>query len=436
VTNNYQNERAGTSAELRHAMPETVSVAMAEIAEDMGEGLLALAVGTGLQVMQAIMAEDVTAACGPKGKHDPARTAVRHGTEAGSVSLGGRRVPVTRPRMRSADGATEVPVPSYAWFSSTEILGRMAMGRMLSGLSTRRYGDGLEPVGQRVERAATSTSKSAISRRFVAATETALADLLAARLDGLDLVALMIDGVHFGDHLCVVALGIGIDGTKHPLALVEGCTENTTTVTELLVGLRERGLDTTRPILVGIDGAKALRAAVMRVFDHPMIARCQLHKIRNVGDKLPDQLASTVTTRMRRAYHAESALAAEAQLEVLAKELERTHPGAAASLREGMAETLTVLRLGVPPTLARTLRSTNSIESMISIARTHSRNVKHWQNGQMALRWCAAGMVEAGKQFRRVNGHLHLSALRAALEQHIAAQTVDAVPHHDNVIAA
>jgi putative transposase len=436
VTNNYQNERAHTSAELRHAVPETVSVSMAEIAEDMREGLLALAVGAGLQVMQTIMAEDVAAVCGPKGKHDSARTAVRHGTEAGSVTLGGRRVPVTRPRMRSADGAGELPVASYELFSSTEILGRMAMGRMLSGLSTRRYGDGLEPVGQRIERAATATSKSAISRRFVAATETALAELLAAPLNGLDLVALMIDGVHFGDHLCVVALGIGIDGTKHPLALVEGCTENTTTVTELLVGLRERGLDTGRAIFVGIDGAKALRAAVLRVFNHPVIGRCQPHKIRNVGDKLPDHLASTVTKRMRRAYHAESALAAEAQLEALAKELERTHPGAAASLREGMAETLTVLRLDVPPTLARTLRSTNSIESMISIARTHSRNVKNWQNGQMVLRWCAAGMVEAGKQFRRVNGHLHLPALRAALEQHVAAENVSATSQNESVIAA
>jgi len=301
-------------------------------------------------------------------------------------------------------------------FSQTEILGRMAMQQMLAGISTRRYPVGLEPVGQRAERAATSMSKSALSRRFVAATETALAELLAAPLGELDLVALLIDGVHFGEHVCVVALGIGIDGTKHPLALVEGSTENTTTVTELLVGLRERGLDTSRPIFVGIDGAKALRAAVTRVFDHPVIGRCQLHKVRNVADKLPDHLAATVTKRMRVAYHAESALVAEAQLEALATELDRTHPGAAASLREGLAETLTVLRLGVPPTLARTLRSTNSIESMISIARTHSRNVTNWQTGAMALRWCAAGMVEAGKQFRRVNGHLHLPALRDALD--------------------
>jgi transposase-like protein len=382
------------------------------------------------------MHADVAAVCGPKGKHDPDRSAVRHGTESGSVTLGGRRVPVARPRMRAVDGSGEMPVPSYELFSRTEVLGRMAMERMLAGLSTRRYPVGLEPVGQRVEQTARATSKSAVSRRFVAATETALAELLSAPLGELDLVALMIDGVHFGEHLCVVALGIGIDGTKHPLGLVEGSTENTTVVTDLLTGLRDRGLDTSRPIFVGIDGAKALRAAVVRVFDHPVIGRCQLHKIRNVADKLPDHLASTVTKRMRVAYHADTALAAEAQLEALAKELDRTHPGAAASLREGLAETLTVLRLGVPPTLARTLRSTNSIESMISICRTHAANVKNWQNGNMALRWCAAGMVEAGKQFRRVNGHLHLPALRAALDEHVAAQTVGAVRHDETVIAA
>jgi len=383
-----------------------------------------------------MMNADVEAVCGPKGRHDANRDAVRHGSGDGSVTLGGRRLPVARPRMRAADGSGELPVPSYELFSQTEVLGRMAMQRMLAGLSTRRYPVGLEPVGQRVEQSARATSKSAVSRRFVAATETALADLLAADLSGLDLVALMIDGVHFGDHLCVVALGIGIDGTKHPLGLAEGSTENTSVVTDLLTGLRDRGLDTTRPIFVGIDGGKALRAAVLRVFAHPVIGRCQLHKIRNVADKLPDHLASTVGKRMRAAYRAESAIVAQARLEALAHELERTHPGAAGSLREGMAETLTVLRLGVSPTLARTLRSTNCIESMISIARTHSSNVKNWQNGTMALRWCAAGMIEAGKQFRRVNGHLHLPALRTALDAHIAAQTAGTIRHDEPVIAA
>lgn len=436
VTKNYQMRTSMTSAELRLGLPESVSVAMSEIAEDMQEGLLALAVGAGLQVMHTLMEENVSAVCGPKGKHDSGRAAVRHGTEAGSVALGGRRVPIERPRMRAVDGTGELPVPAYELFSRSEVLGRMAMERMLAGLSTRRYPVGLEPVGQRVEKLTRSTSKSAVSRRFVAATETALGELLAAPLGELDLVALLIDGVHFGEHLCVVALGIGIDGVKHPLGLAEGSTENTSVVTDLLTGLRDRGLDTTRPIFVGIDGGKALRAAVVRVFDHPVIARCQLHKIRNVADKLPDHLASTVTKRMRQAYHAESAISAQAQLEALAKELERTHPGAAASLREGLAETLTVLRLDVAPTLARTLRSTNSIESMISIARNHSMNVKNWQNGNMALRWCAAGMIAASKQFRRVNGHLHLPALRVALDEYVATQTVGTVRHDDNVIAA
>jgi transposase-like protein len=433
VKKDYQKNAVSATTPM---LPEAVSIAMAELAGDVQEGLLAMAVGTGLQVMAALMNADVEASCGPKGKHDPGRSAVRHGTEAGSVTLGGRRVPVQRPRMRAADGRSELPVPAYELFSRTEVLGRMAMQRMLAGLSTRRYPAGLEPVGKRVEESAGSTSKSAVSRRFVATTETALGELLAAPLGELDLVALLIDGVHFGEHLCVVALGIGIDGVKHPLGLVEGSTENTSVVTDLLTGLRDRGLDTTRPIFVGIDGGKALRAAVVKVFDHPVIGRCQLHKLRNVADKLPEHLATTVTKRMRAAYHAESAILAEAQLEALAKELQRTHPGAAASLREGLTETLTVLRLGVPPTLARTLRSTNCIESMISIARNHSTNVKNWQNGNMALRWCAAGMIEARAQFRRVNGHLHLPALRIALNEHIAAQTVGTVGHDDNVIAA
>jgi putative transposase len=433
VRKNYQNREIDTN---QPAVSETVSVALNELAADMREGLLALAVGAGLQVMAAIMEQDVAAVCGPRGRHDPQRTATRHGHERGSVTLGGRRVAVTRPRMRATDGSGELPVPAYELFSGTEVLGRMAMERMLAGLSTRHYPAGLEPVGARAEQAAAATSRSAVSRRFVTATETALAQLLGADLRRLDLVAFMVDGVHFGEHTCVVALGIDIDGVKHPLALVEGSTENATLVTDLIVGLRERGLDVTRPILAVLDGSKALRRAVVDVFDHPVLARCQLHKIRNVRDRLPEKLRSVVTARMRRAYRAESALAAEAELTGLAAELDRTHPGAAASLREGLDETLTVLRLGVPPTLARTLRSTNAIESMISICRDRSANVKRWRDGQMALRWCAAGMVEAGKQFRRVNGHLHLRTLRAALERHVATENLAANRHNDTVTAA
>ena len=430
----YQTERAEARAAAEAVVPRDVTVALGEIAESAREGLLALAVGAGLQVLQAMMAESVTGLCSPVGRHDPDRVAYRHGSEAGSVTLGGRRVPVRRPRVRAADGSGELPVPAYELFAGTEVLGRMAMERMLAGLSARRYPVGLEPVGEAVEQAAAGTSRSAVSRRFVAATQTTLKALLAADLSTMDLAAVMVDGVHFGEHCCVVALGVGVDGTKHPLALVEGSTENATLVTDLLVGLRERGLDVTRPILVVIDGSKALRRAVLDVFDRPVIQRCQLHKIRNVRDRLPERLRQVVAARMRRAYHADSALAAEAELTALAAELDRTHPGAAASLREGLTETLTVLRLQVPPTLARTLRSTNVIESMISICREHAKNVKNWQDGTMALRWCAAGMAEAGKQFRRVNGHLHLRSLRDTLDR--VTQPVGADRHTETVNAA
>jgi len=438
VSNTYQKDRRRAQPDPlpgEVAVPEQVVVSMAEIAESAKEGLLALAVGTGLQVMTAMFAEDAARLCGPEGRHNPDRDGYRHGSEAGSVTLGGRRIPVTRPRVRAAAGAGELHLPSYDLFSSTEILGRLALEKMLAGLSSRRYTAGLEPAGQTIADQAAATSKSAVSRRFVAATETALEQLMTRRLDDLDLVALMIDGVHFGEHTCVVALGIGIDGTKHPLAVEEGSTENTTLATGLITGLRERGLDVTRPILAVLDGAKALTRAVKDVFDKPLIHRCQQHKIRNVRDRLPEKMRTVAEKRMRAAYHAESALKAEGLLTELAAELDKTHPGAAASLREGMAETLTILRLAVPPTLARTLRSTNPIESMIEICREHSKNVKRWRDGTMALRWCAAGMLEADHQFRRVNGHLHLPKLRSALDAHFN-KNVSAVSQNEDQKAA
>jgi putative transposase len=421
VSNTYQktsrrDHREPLAGEI--AVPEQVIVSVAEIAESAKEGLLAVAVGAGLQVMSAMFGEDATAWCGPDGEHNPGRAGYRHGSEAGSVTLGGRRVPVTRPRVRAAGGSGELHLPSFDLFSSTEILGRLAMEKMLAGLSSRRFTAGLEPAGAAVEDVASATSKPAVSRRFAAATETALAELTSRDLSGLGLVAFMVDGVHFGEHTCVVALGIGIDGVKHPLGVEEGSTENAAVVIDLITGLRDRGLDTSKPVLAVLDGARALSTAVRDVFDKPVIARCQQHKIRNVTGKLPGKLRSVTEKRMRLACHAESALKAEGLLTGLAAELDKTHPGAAASLREGMSETRTVLRLGVPPTLARTLRSTNPIESMIEICREHSKNVKRWRDGTMALRWCAAGMLEAGHQFRRVNGHLHLPKLRAALEDH------------------
>jgi putative transposase len=228
-------------ADAELVLPEQVTIALAELAGAAREGLLALAVGAGLGVLGSLLDADVERLAGPKGRHNPQRAAVRHGTQPGRVTLGGRRVRVDRPRVRSADGTGELPLPTWQVFAATELLDRLALERMLAKLSTRRYKAGLEPVGAAVEQAATGTSKSAVSRRFVAATERALAELLVADLSGLDLVALMVDGVRVAEHCCVVALGITLDGTKVPLGLAEGATENATVVRDLLAGLRDRG---------------------------------------------------------------------------------------------------------------------------------------------------------------------------------------------------
>lgn len=408
--------------ELPFDLPESVVVSLKELAGACKEGLLALAVGTGMQVMHALIEANVTAIAGPKGKHNPERNAVRHGSDPGSVTLGGRRVPVERPRVRTPDKRSELPVPVYDFFAKGDALGGMAVERMLAGLSARRYTTGLEPIGTDVERIAKSTSKSAISRRFVALTKTALADMFSRRLDDLDIVALMVDGVHVGDHLCVVALGIDMDGHKHALGLWEGATENTTVVTTLLDDLVDRGLDASKGLLVVIDGGKALPAGIRRVFGaKAVIQRCQEHKIRNVTGHLPKDEQDTVERAMRAAYSRTDAARAQRELEQPAARLERTHPGAAGSLREGLEETLTVVRLSLSGALMRTLRSTNPVESMISRARDVARNVKRVRDGAMALRWTAAGLAEAKESFRRIRGYRDLSLLRAALSKQVHA---------------
>ena len=407
----------------RLSLPEHVSVALHELAGACKEGLLALAVGTGLQVMQTLFEESVSAIAGPKGTHNPERTAVRHGSEAGSVTLGGRRVGVQRPRVRSADGTQELAVPAYDVFAGREQLNGMALERMLAGLSTRRYASGLEPVGSEVEQRASGTSKSAVSRRFVQLTRTALEELMTRRLDELDILVLLLDGIRVADHLCVVALAIDADGHKHPLGLVQGATENGAVVTRLLEDLVARGLDASRGLLVVIDGSKALRAAVNKTFGRrALVQRCQEHKIRNVTEHLPREEQGFTRRKLRAAYGLSDAAAAERELEALARHLERIHPGAAASLREGLSETLTVQRLQLGPQLTRVLRSTNPIESMISRGRSVARNVTRYRDGEMALRWTAAGMHEAQQSFRRIKGHRELSLLRAALAAHVQAE--------------
>jgi transposase-like protein len=404
------------------ALPQSLTISLGELVGAVKDGLLAFSVGVGLEVLQLLMEEDVTVLAGAKGRHDPARSAVRHGYQEGSVTLGGRRVPVRRPRVRTADGTAELPVATYEHFARTELLGAMALERMLAGLSTRDYRVGLEPVGAQVTERARATSRSAVSRRFVARTQTALAELLAADLSGVNPVAILVDGVSFAEHLCVVGLVIDAEGRKRPVSLREGSTENATLVGDLLVDLRERGLDVTRPILAVLDGAKALVKGVEQVFDQPLVQRCQVHKLRNILDYLPEAERSWVAAVLHRAWREPDADKAERDLKALATRLDKRHPGAAASVREGLAETLTVTRLGVPDKLAKTLRTTNPVESMLAICRQHSSNVKRWRDGQMAMRWCAAGMLEAEGQFRRVKGYKEIPILVAAMDRHFHPQ--------------
>ena len=418
-------------------LPPRIQAALGQLVGAAKEGLLALSVGVGLGVLDELMAEEVDEVCGPRGKHDPDRVAYRHGTDDGAVTLGGRRVPVQRPRMRAKNGEEEVPCRTYEHFASRDQLSRVVLERMLAGVSTRRYRRVQEPVGDRVEQQARSTSKSAVSRTFIARTKEALLELMARSLADVRLAVLMIDGVGLKDHTCVVALGITTDGVKIPLGLWEGSTENKTVTSELLSNLVHRGLDVEQGVLVVIDGSKALRAAVNDVLGkRTPVQRCQIHKERNVLDHLADRDRDVVKRRLRRAWAESDYARALEQLTTLASELERSHPGAAASLREGMAETLTVTRLGVTGSLKKTLASTNPCESMIECVRRSARNVKYWQNGEMCLRWTAAGMLEAEQQFRRIIGYKDLAKLAARVEREVTLPQPNPAPTEETAIVA
>jgi putative transposase len=398
-------------------LPARVQEALGQLVGSAKEGLLALSVGVGLGVLAELMEEEVVEVVGAKGKHDPERVAVRHGHESGEVTLGGRRVAVERPRVRSADGRAELPLQTYAHFADRDPLTKAVLERLLAGVSTRGYRRTQEPVGSRVEQRARSTSRSSVSRSFVERTRRSLSELMSRRLGDVRLAVMMIDGLELQGRTNVVCLGITTEGVKIPLGLWQGSTENATVATALLADLVERGLDPEQGILFVIDGAKALRKAIRNVFGQAPVQRCLRHKERNVTEHLPERERPAVKQRLRRAWALEDHARALDQLRRLAGELDRSYPGAAGSLREGMEETLTLTRLGVSGNLKRTLESTNPCESMIEIVRRTQRNVKRWSSGEMALRWTAAGMLEAERQFRKIIGYRDLATLVIAIER-------------------
>lgn len=425
-------EEAARVAEL----PVEATVALAEVAGAIKDGLMAFASATGLVVMHQMMEAELESRIGPKHARIPApeRTGNWHGSTSGPVVLGGRTVTTRRPRARSTDGA-EIELDTWKAFSSADLLNSLVVERMLAGVATRRHVDVAEPVGADIEARARSTSKSAVSRRFIAATKKAMEELMARSLADLDVAVLMIDGLDVAGQCCVVALVITADGTKVPVGLWLGDTENKVVVTDLLADLVARGLSTERGVLCVLDGGKALAAGVKRVFgEAAQIQRCTIHKRRNLDSYLPKEKAAVVDRRLALIFAQPDWRKGLDAAKRLAKELEADHPDAAASLREGLEDMFTVRRLGVGGSLAKTLTTTNCIESMISIARRATGRVTRWKDGSMKKRWIAAGMLEAERSFRRVRGHSDMKELVEALRREVNP-TADAPEEYDQAAA-
>lgn len=399
----YQKERASVNGSIE-------VMDMGPLVELASEGLLALSVQVGLEVLRQMLAVDVTALAGAKGRHNPDRSAYRHGTETTRVVMGGQKVSVKRPRVRSKEGS-ELQLPTLSVFQNEDPLNRVLLQRLLCGVSTRKYSRTLD---ESLEDAA-CVSKSEASRRFAAAMEARMDEFFKRRIEG-SFPAMMIDGLELGKMTIIAAMGIDSEGRKRILGLAEGGSENSEVVKALLADMVERGLDASEPRLYILDGGKALHKAVKDTFGKKaVIQRCQVHKKRNVLSYLPESEQANVSLAMTTAYREFEYVKAKASLELLADNLAYRYPKAADSLREGLEETLTAHRLKLPGLLRQTLSSTNAMESANSGCMGIIRRVCNFKNGAMALRYAAAGFLEAERGFRRIKGYKQIPILQNAL---------------------
>ena len=386
-----------------------------DVLQDTRTAFFGLCLDAGQQVLRTMMEQDREQLCGPKHVPNPARRAVRGGSTRGEVTLGGRRILVPRLRARSVDGH-ELALPSFTYAAGRDPLDARTLEAIAIGVTTRQYRRALDPLPAGIRERA--VSKSSVSRRFVALTSAQLATWLARPLDDVDVRIVFLDGLHFREHVILLALGVDSQGQKHVLALHEGTTENATVCRALLTDLRARGLDLDRPMLVVIDGGGGLRKALRETCGATAVVhRCQVHKRRNVLEHLPESMRPRVRRVLAEAYELADAALAKRRLLQLAAGLDHTHPGAAASLREGLDETLTLQRLGVTGALYRTLRSTNAIENLNGLVGHFVHNVRRWRDGRMLVRWIAAGLQEVTRTFRRLRGHRDLATLICALDR-------------------
>jgi len=390
------------------------------------EALSSFAVEMGLKVAQCLLEDEVTQRCGERHERQPGRQETRFGHQPGYITIAGQKVSLAKPRVRSTSGRGEADLERYRLLQSPDAMPQAALDHLVNGVSTRRY----EQVVQ-LARAGFGVKKSSVSRGFVRASAAEVERLAERRFDDARFAVIFIDAQPYAEEMMVAALGITTSGEKRLLGLRQGATENATVVTSLLEELRERGVRTDVPTLFVLDGAKALRAAVIRVWGKfAVIQRCQVHKRRNVEAHLPDKHHEELRQRLNAAYHETNATQALALLRATVTWLRRISPVAATSLEEGLEETLTVVRLGVPELLRKTLSTTNPIESAFSVAESVTRRVKRWRDGNMRERWCVAGLVDAESRFNRVKGHKHLPQLLTALDRLVAAPTLDAKRKH------
>ena len=374
----------------------------------------------GVETLSAMLEKDAEEACGPRHARGEGRRGYRWGRTRGKIGFHGGKVELERPRVRDFDGK-ELSLPSWERASEEDWLGRWAMNLMLINVSTRKFRRAVRlPEGDVPAPQGAGVSKSATSRRFVALSAARMKEWMGSGLGPLDIMVVQIDGIHIAEDIVLVAaIGIDGEGAKHPLGLIEGATEHSAVVQALIDNLIERGLDPAVPRLFIIDGSKALSKAIRRSFGrHTPIQRCQIHKARNIMERLPKPLHAAVRRVLRQAWEVDDAEKAEKLIRNLARRLEHDAPGVSASILEGLDEILTVTRLGLPKELRRALACTNIVENVMSTVRRVCRNVKRSRSASMALRWTAAAMQEAAKGFRRLKAHKQLPTLRAALEAH------------------
>jgi putative transposase len=410
-----RERQAGKTRQIQLLLDPEEMVAMLQ------DSLTDFATEVGLKVARLLLDDEVEQRCGSRYERVAERTVTRYGRQRGVVVIAGQKLPIERPRVRYTQRCGEAELENYARLQSPEAMPEAVLKRLVRGVSCRDY-EGVVDLA----REGFGVTKSSVSRSFVKASAKEVRQLAERRFDGVRFAVVYIDGTPYAGEAMIAALGITEDGQKRLLGVRQGATENAAVCTALLEDLCARGLDTSSPTLLVLDGGKALHAAAKRVWGrNALIQRCQVHKKRNVRQHLPQKHWPELSRQLNAAYHETDYDQALKGLKTTARWLERLNPDAAASLREGMEETLTVVRLGVPELLRRTLATTNPIESAFSVAENVTSRVKRWRDGDMRKRWCTAGLLRAESKFRRVKGYRHMPQLLRALDRLVLAKGLD-----------